>query len=462
VKPLEPDSRKENEASAYEKFLLEEYQQIAAAHFKAVETISNFIKHYLVIAALPILLIGFLYSEKITSNTADAVIKPCIPIVCFLLSAVGTCVLVYIANLWFDQLFYARAINGLRSYFTRRSNLSMAELSSIRVLPISIAIPRYFGGLYFFWVILAIALINALYFALSIYLLQTWRSRFVGWPFLCIIDFLNAAPDLLFIGHLTKEKTAILTMIVWLLGSIGFYYWLSRYRETAYLKGRMIGIDIDGVLNRHREHFVELLQKHTGKIIKAEQITRIPVHTVSGLGVARQDELLVFNDPDYWTKMLVDPAAQTAIKRMARFYSSHQIRLYTHRPWPDVTLLSECDKKRFSDLWPKRCCCLQDEPIVTFTKDWLRKHGFSYNSLLVEDDTKPNRNRFAEADAGAISIFIEDDLMNAKRLAVSCEKVLLLDAPYNQAPVATLPANVVRIKSWDELFDELTATGREL
>src|SRR2546430_169748 len=94
---------------SYETFLLSEYQQIAAAHFKAGETIASFFKHYLVIAALPMTLLGFLLSDKVGADPGMANrIRCSAPIVCVFISLLGTLVLPYIGSLWCDQVLYAK------------------------------------------------------------------------------------------------------------------------------------------------------------------------------------------------------------------------------------------------------------------------------------------------------------------------------------------------------------------
>ena len=72
------------------------------------------------------------------------------------------------------------------------------------------------------------------------------------------------------------------------------YLWYAEHREDSYLKSHIIGIDIDGVLNDHRQHFCVLLEKNTGKKIDKEKIITIPVHECPGLGVTREDEQKVF------------------------------------------------------------------------------------------------------------------------------------------------------------------------
>src|SRR5688572_20011928 len=43
--------------ASFEEFLLAEYTNIAQAHFNTVDSVSNFVKHYLLIASAPIFLV---------------------------------------------------------------------------------------------------------------------------------------------------------------------------------------------------------------------------------------------------------------------------------------------------------------------------------------------------------------------------------------------------------------------
>ena len=56
------------------------------------------------------------------------------------------------------------------------------------------------------------------------------------------------------------------------------------------------------------------------------------------------------------------------------------------------------------------------------------------------------------AKQGGISFFIEDELEKAKKLAQICDIVFLFDQPYNQED---LPDNIIRVSSWEQLYQEL-------
>lgn len=441
-----------NGSSSYETFLASEYQQIAAAHFNAVETLSTFFKHYLVIAALPLSVFGLMYSNKLSDSGVNE-LKRATPFVFFAVSFIGTFVLCYMSSLWFDQVLYARVVNGLRSYFTRRSGLSFSELSVTRVLPISINQPPYSGKGYFFWVVIAVAGINAAYMALGAFLLSKWPNSYTG-PLLdnVIQAFYQFAPGWPLFPVFCLVAGAIVFLI-----NIDFHDRRAKDREANYLKSPVIGIDLDGVLNRHREQFAEILRKQTQKDIKPDQITKIPVRKCEGLGVTAKDEAFVFNDPEYWINMPVDESAQRGLKEIESVFGRAKLRIYTRRDWPDYKLILD-KRKEFHKLW-KPHWYQRSMSIDNITQEWLNRFGFPTKEVIIEK-SEGIRARFQDADAGSIRVFIEDDLSNARRLAMSCEKVLLLDAPYNRDDGNQLPPNVIRVKSWDNVIDELLLPSR--
>ena len=62
------------------------------------------------------------------------------------------------------------------------------------------------------------------------------------------------------------------------------------------------------------------------------------------------------------------------------------------------------------------------------------------------------RNRFEIARRHKIRLFVEDDLPKARKLAESCEVVFLIDQPYNQCDPSSLPSNILRVKSWKDVY----------
>ena len=75
-----------------------------------------------------------------------------------------------------------------------------------------------------------------------------------------------------------------------------------------------------------------------------------------------------------------------------------------------------------------------------------------YGNVDMADSRAPSRNRFIIAQKREIRIFVDDDLLKAKKLANICEIVFLFDQPYNRTERQSLPSNLIRVGSWDEIY----------
>jgi hypothetical protein len=166
----------EMQSGPYEDFLLTEYNNIAQAHFNTKNSISSFFKHYLLIVSLPIPILAVVFgktpdtaaSKSLTNSTEYSLLLNLIPCLFVIISIVGILVMLYIVNLGFNASLYARVVNGIRSYFTKRSGLSPEEEVEVRVLPVDIRKPRFTGFHSMLFVVLAFAFIDSFYFALAV------------------------------------------------------------------------------------------------------------------------------------------------------------------------------------------------------------------------------------------------------------------------------------------------------
>ncbi|MBI4256855.1 hypothetical protein HY626_02250 [Candidatus Uhrbacteria bacterium] len=386
---------------------------------------------------------------------------PLVPtILLWSVTLIGLSVLGYIVNLRCDALLYARTVNGIRKYFSELSRLSIDDLNRILALPRSIQFPLYVEPTYFVFVVITFALVGTAYFVAGCYFYWTANN----WP---------------------------LDVSFWLL--VGFcpwahlflYAWLGNHREREYLHGYIVGIDIDGVLNEHREHFSKILEIRTGKKLDAKLITRIPVREIPGGDVSESDEHAVFNWPSYWRDMPVAPNASTIIRKL-RNLLGYRIWIFTYRGWPQPETFPRTRADEYWRSWREvsRWAILEKWGIVRkiesrlgerglpglvggrliqkITKEWLRKYEFQYDNMIVErgnthtaDPLILTRNRFLTSKERKIRVFVEDDLNNAKKLADICGVVFLIDHPYNQLDSSQLPVNVIRVKSWQDIYDFL-------
>src|SRR5262245_38859266 len=93
-------------ASSFENFLLAEYNNIAQAHFNTVDSLSNFVKHYIAIASIPFALAVFVFNnaENLDTNkAADFVMSHplVVPLFLSIISLIGFFVLAYVINIRF-------------------------------------------------------------------------------------------------------------------------------------------------------------------------------------------------------------------------------------------------------------------------------------------------------------------------------------------------------------------------
>ena len=440
-----------SDESKFEKYLLSEYENIAQAHFKSIETISTFFRHYLLIMSIPLSAIAIF--SRVFSSTEETLnifeeYGKVISVILFCVSFAGIGVFCYITNLRLDTILYSRVVNGIRKYFYDESEIDINLKLRMRGLPQSPQLPQYYEGPYFLPVVVVFAIINTLYLSFASYVFF-------------------------------KNYWSLLIIPVSLVAHGASYWGYAYHREHKYLKSNILGVDIDGVLNKHREHFCSLLYEKTGKKIKPEEITVIPVWEHPTLGISREDARKVFNDPAYWKKMPVIDEAAENLRRLSNTFKL-KIHIFTYRPWPDTQdglfqyvkdFLSECKKCStkyilFGFLYischiKTLLKLLKEKPLRQITKGWLKRHGFEYDKFVFEkgndyssDPRGKFNNRFYKARKNKIRFFVEDDLEKAIKLSYICDVVFLFDQPYNQERTG-IPANIIPVKSWSEIYKKI-------
>lgn len=98
------------------------------------------------------------------------------------------------------------------------------------------------------------------------------------------------------------------------------------------------------------------------------------------------------------------------------------------------------------------------------THAWVEKHfpntfqGIYFTSSFVT----PKHQRVKKSELWqelGIDLFIDDSIDNVLDVATTCERVFLFDRPWNQENV-TLPSNVTRAYSWNEITDTIMRSKR--
>lgn len=430
-------------------YLLDEYEHIAEAHFKTMDTLSTFFRHYLVIMSVPITLAVGLFSF---SGAVDLRLVALLGgLGLGLLALVGCCVFVYLLNLRMDVVLYARTINGLRRYFYDRLDEPAQVVVETSVLPRATNVPKYHEVAYFYPIIISLLLIDTAYLLASVVLVLVffWLAPYAAlelavtplhalvmvvrgyWPWLAVVLVLAVALHLL------------------------TYRMYADNREGRYLQLRGVGVDIDGVLSDHRPMFCEVLAKHTDKDLNPDAIVAIPVHDCPELDVTSADEVAVFNDPEYWTQMQALPGAASAVTAIKEDLGYH-VHLFTRRDWPKTEVLGVEESAQVERAWLEATLGKpHDIPAIDWiTRRWLADNHFPNCHLVIEKDgdSAVRNTRFLRARKIGLRVFVEDDPSNARRLASICDLVLLMRHPYN-ADSEGLPKNVVPVADWDEVLD---------
>ncbi len=476
-----------SDLSVFETFQKEEYAHIAQAHFKTNESISSFFKYYLVVAALPVSALAAYVSgmqKNLPMASSGGVAGPAglsgdpkimLAWLSLMVGVVGLCLCLYLIQLRFDVLLYARQVNLIRRFFYDRADGPMDYKSNLRLLPVSANAPRYFE-LYFLPVIFAFAVVDAAYATLFPVLISGGSGSVFDMDVVRNISISYwLIPISIFIAH------PIL------------YFFNASSRENGYLHSTGIGVDIDGVLNNHENDFSETFNRLVGRKIDPIDISLLPVHRVDGLGVSECEERKVFCDFDYWANMQpMDGAAKhlSEIKRLGL-----KVYVVTSRPWPYRGHGDEDFKldERLRE-WKKSTCawlsekigaekpiaCLIDKircvfgfvrPIELVTKNWLRINKIPFDKFLIQGGGSRLSHRvFGDVDRVSLArknrlkFFVEDDLVNARKLAYVCDFVFLIEHPYNHNfgnspdllepgnPFLKLPANIIRVNGWSDIY----------
>lgn len=486
-------------SSDFDIYLGSEYAHIAEAHFRTIDTITAFFRYYLLIMSIPIsFVVAFLIIAPKPSLSLDTIqaYTPVLATIFLVISLAGGGVLLYLISLRMDAILYARTVNAIRKHFYDKVPRDIMDLDvklRKRVLPQTSSQPAYFEMRYFGPVVGTIAIFNTLYLFGAL-------TLFGG---LTPVD----------ISLRTIPGFVLPVSFIFLISHFLAYFWYAQYREHAYLRSYILGVDICGVLNQHRIQFCEILHKNVERKINPDHITVIPLHEHPTLNVTREDEKRVFNDPEYWVHMSPTDFSPDNLRRIRNAFKL-QVILFTHRPWPDTggmepeeerctldqwrTVASEFflearknrhffGVRQFINhtrlrIWPGYREISKTEgfghiwhlvtwaraklgvaPIEQITRMWLERYEFEYNKLIIEkaseDISDPHVhfvNRFYIARKRGIRFFIDDDLEKVIKLAHICDIVFLFDQPYNQNPEGReLPDNIIRIKSWDAIYREI-------
>jgi uncharacterized HAD superfamily protein len=177
---------------------------------------------------------------------------------------------------------------------------------------------------------------------------------------------------------------------------------------------------IDGVLSDIAGHLVTFANKRFNCDLSIADIVSENVETCSELSVEQLQQ--IFSTSEFFKTLPVLNSASTSLKQLRQ--SGLEIVLMTDRFWyPEIQ---------------------QD------TLTWLKKSRIPFDSVRFVRKSK----KAEEARKLDLRLFIEDQLSNANALAQVCERVFLVNRPYNQGHAHP---NVVRVSSVREAANLLTS-----
>ena len=169
-----------------------------------------------------------------------------------------------------------------------------------------------------------------------------------------------------------------------------------------------IGIDIDNVIANTFRDLIPHFNRFIGRQADPHEVIRI----------MRQDK----------------------IKMLAYYFSAWKNRIMTR-----VSLI-EGAAETIRDWHKKHNISLITSRLLLFkrqTKHWLNQHSIPYHELHHA------RERTKHRKADGCQVFIEDNLEECEVLADHCERVFLVDHPWNRKDPAK--KNIIRVKNWEEI-----------
>lgn len=184
------------------------------------------------------------------------------------------------------------------------------------------------------------------------------------------------------------------------------------------MSSKLIGVDLDGVLSAIGIEFCKYYNQMYGENISLSDIKSYRAEQWSGKTKEEIDQIFL-NTPIFETVSRVSRSKESLELLKVNGWVIH---IVTHRPW--------------------------HASIRDVTEKWLRKNGYVFDALEFSESS----DKTSYVKRHGMGIFVEDSRENAEQLCEVCQKVYLVDYPYNQGAV---PGNVCRVKGWDEIIKDI-------
>lgn len=401
-------------ASEFElkEYLLKEYDILKDAHFQTSQSITTFFQYAIIILSAPLVLLPI-----------DKIALDVLSIGFIAIGLVGFCIMLYLSQLRYEALLYARNINKVRNkiYTEILKTSSQNEIHFFKVLLSQEKKPKYSNWWQFGFIVCALSILNSFYLGYGLY-------KIIQLP-----------------GNYSKFMIDHVTYISIITAFFFFFFHFIAHKIVSirnengsdYFK-RIIGVDIDGVLNEHEQHFVALYNEMNVKPISIEDIKTLPIYQ-SGV-ITKLDEQKVFHKEEYWSDMPLREDVESNLIHEIKNKRGYKIYLFTWRDW-------ELDNS--------------SKTVPQITKMWLKNKKIEYDKLKFEKGnydrpitvfSSKYRTRYYYSNKFNVRYFVEDSVENAIRLSQICEYVFLIEHQYNVS-VAQLPYNIIKVKDWGEVLE---------
>jgi uncharacterized HAD superfamily protein len=408
-------------------YMLEEYKQIANGYQDLHAQHNELVKSYLTLVAVPAsllaLAIQFINVESIPStdllNVLNHVVFPIVFGLLIVLCLVGLAVVLALTSTRAEALLYVRTVNCVRRYFVEHD--PEGTLKRYLVLPDFDTFPLFYEGPTWksllpaarsYWNVSMVMLLNSgIVFAtlLSVVEFAAWLS----WPCDLFFSFSSA--------------------LLWLVLQHTLHWRLLNKQEKSYERkfelpfpsSKRIGVDLDGVLNDLAGQVIQIARSRFALDISRKDITCHDLTRCTDLTAAQVKE--IFQATDVFHSSAPADAAIDALSKLHT--AGWTIHIVTDRFWHTR-----------SEDWAG-------------AKVWLEKYGFEWDHL----DLARASEKAKYAQSYGLSVFVEDNYDTAIGLSRVCDRVYLLDQPYNQGD---LPPNVYRVPDWFAITKDLGLEDR--
>lgn len=372
----------------YKDFLNKEYDTLTDAHFRVSERTTSFFQYLLVILSAPVLLIA---AEKELTQLLQGFIYCTVGVI-------GSLILLYLSQLRFEAILYARSVNRLRNLILQQMGDINSSNTDPHILYIQSKIPPYVDLYQFIWVYLAVSLINSLYITYGSSLLLS-----------------NFQPFYVTIGLI------LIFMVSFILSFLMYTYIGRRMSEERNFFENRVGLNLSCVIDNT---FIKTTNSSKEKLHK-----EIKTYDIFGV------DIKVLSSKQIWNELEFDKNFENLVSKIQQ--SGNRVLLYNNIQKYNFSLI-DCLKIKKVIRQSKIPKIIQRSLIGSIS---LQKRSLHY-------DIHKNLSKFCEIKK--IKYFVTNDISDIKHVANICKKILFIgDQELTQY------FNVIKIDTLNDIFPHL-------